>query len=111
MVSQPCGSACRVLTWCNSSIHELVREGVNGQIFNNADELASQLEHLLQGFPSTDTALYKLQQKLTEHTHPKHGHINMHDHWEWGSWAENWDKTMKPLLIRDVWRNDAIPVN
>ncbi|XP_041362598.1 chitobiosyldiphosphodolichol beta-mannosyltransferase-like [Gigantopelta aegis] len=42
-------------------ISELVKHDVNGLIFSNSDELASQLEDLLQGFPSNRSKLKRLR--------------------------------------------------
>ncbi|KAJ2959078.1 hypothetical protein NUW54_g14498 [Trametes sanguinea] len=76
----------------------LVKDGVNGLVFHNAEQLAAQLESLLRGFPSAP-ALAALQASFQRAAHAPAGSP---DHWEWGTWAENWNRTMRPLLLHDV---------
>ncbi|OSD05625.1 glycosyltransferase family 33 protein [Trametes coccinea BRFM310] len=79
-------------------LDELVKDGVNGLVFHNAEQLAAQLESLLRGFPSAP-ALAALQASFQQAAHAPAGSP---DHWEWGTWAENWNRTMRPLLLHDV---------
>ncbi|CAL1697301.1 unnamed protein product [Somion occarium] len=75
-------------------LHELVQDGVNGLVFHNAQELATQLASLLASFPTSPT-LASLRQSL-EASGKGAGN------WEWGSWSENWNRVMRPLVLRDV---------
>ncbi|KAI0369957.1 mannosyltransferase [Pilatotrama ljubarskyi] len=80
-------------------LDELVKDGVNGLVFHNAEQLATQLESLLRGFPSAP-ALSSLRtsfQRAAPISVP-----SGQNGWEWGTWAENWNHTMRPLLLRDV---------
>ncbi|CDO74790.1 Glycosyltransferase Family 33 protein [Trametes cinnabarina] len=79
-------------------LDELVKDGVNGLVFHNAEQLATQLESLLRGFPSAP-ALAALQASFQQAAHAPAG---AHDYWEWGTWAENWNRVMRPLLLHDV---------
>ncbi|KIP04067.1 glycosyltransferase family 33 protein [Phlebiopsis gigantea 11061_1 CR5-6] len=106
-------------------LNELVRDGVNGLVFQNAEQLATQLETLLTGFPTSPT-LDDLRQSLVRSTpvdpsralpqglrspnspgaqadHPNWpGGTPERDEWEWSSWAQNWDRVVKPLVISNV---------
>ncbi|KAI0641176.1 mannosyltransferase [Trametes meyenii] len=81
-------------------LDELVKDGVNGLVFHNAEELATQLESLLRGFPSAP-ALSALRTSFRRVTPPAGTSTGARD-WEWGTWAENWNHTMRPLLLHDV---------
>lgn len=84
-------------------LHELVKDGVNGLVFKDAQQLASQLETLLTAFPSSP-ALARLAQSFS-HTqlHRDRGLTGAEGaHWEWDTWTENWDRVMMPLILRDV---------
>ncbi|KAG1738606.1 glycosyltransferase family 33 protein [Suillus paluster] len=90
---------------------ELVKDGINGLIFRNASQLADQLETLLTSFPSSP-ALDSLQKSLerasqvplnVEHHAHNHEHQEGAD-WEWGSWSENWNRVVKPLVLTDAER-------
>lgn len=105
-----------------ASLDELVKDGRNGLVFNNAEQLASQLEvrllliaanmftkallqSLLASFPN-NRALATLRSSLI---HPSNDSTSWHsyhglDHkegieWEWSNWTENWDRVVKPLLV------------
>jgi len=77
-------------------LDELVKDGVNGVVFENAEQLATQIESLLRSFPDS-SALSSLRDSL-ERSEEKHKSGN----WEWGTWAENWNRNMRPLILKDV---------
>ncbi|KAG2370324.1 glycosyltransferase family 33 protein [Suillus spraguei] len=87
---------------------ELVKDGINGLVFKNASELAKHLETLLTSFPSSpalDSLRTTLQRALlvpldVEHRVYNHEHQEG-DNWEWGSWSENWNRVVKPLVVGD----------
>ncbi|KAI0638810.1 mannosyltransferase [Trametes polyzona] len=79
-------------------LDELVKDGVNGLVFHNAEQLATQLESLLRGFPSAP-ALASLRASF-QRAAPLSGSGACD--WEWGTWAENWNHLMRPLLLHDV---------
>ncbi|KAG2753400.1 glycosyltransferase family 33 protein [Suillus brevipes Sb2] len=87
---------------------ELVKAGINGQVFRNASELAEHLETLLTSFPSSpalDSLRTTLQRALQVPPNAER-HIHNHEYqegadWEWGSWSENWDRVVKPLVLGD----------
>ncbi|KAF5392610.1 hypothetical protein D9757_002123 [Collybiopsis confluens] len=78
---------------------ELVKDGKNGLIFNSSDELAEQIESLLISFPSTQR-LDALRSSLISTTRSTDDSQNGAHEWEWCSWDENWNRTLKPLLLR-----------
>lgn len=77
-------------------LDELVKDGVNGLVFENAEQLAAQFEALLKSFPNSP-ALSNLRVSL-EQSEEKDKSGN----WEWGSWADNWNRNMRPLILKDV---------
>ncbi|KAI8983197.1 mannosyltransferase [Trametes punicea] len=79
-------------------LDELVKDGVNGLVFHNAEQLATQLESLLRGFPSAP-ALAALQASFQQAQSAFAGTSNI---WDWGTWAENWNHIMRPLVLHDV---------
>ncbi|KAG1889273.1 glycosyltransferase family 33 protein [Suillus subluteus] len=87
---------------------ELVRDGINGLVFRNASQLAEHLETLLTSFPSSsalDSLRTNLQRALQVPLNVER-HVHNHEHqegddWEWGSWSENWNRVVKPLVLRD----------
>ncbi|KAI0668711.1 mannosyltransferase [Trametes maxima] len=81
-------------------LDELVKDGVNGLVFHNAEQLATQLESLLRGFPSAP-ALSALRTSFRQVSPLAATNTNARD-WEWGTWAENWNHIMRPLLLHDV---------
>ncbi|KAH9855786.1 mannosyltransferase [Lenzites betulinus] len=81
-------------------LDELVKDGVNGLVFHNAEQLAAQIENLLRGFPSA-SALAALRASF-QRAAPLASASTGTDDWEWGTWAENWNHTMRPLLLHDV---------
>lgn len=109
------------------SLHELVKDGVNGLVFNNAVQLAEQLEvcnlvsvfdlalplisavqTLLAAHPSSP-ALAALRASLqhAEASSPiSYSSLRVSPtgerEWEWGTWTQNWDRVVRPLVLRDV---------
>ncbi|KAG2093563.1 hypothetical protein BD769DRAFT_1705156 [Suillus cothurnatus] len=89
-------------------IPELVKDGINGLVFQNASQLAEHLETLLASFPSSpalDSLRSNLQRALQVPIDVQH-HVHNQEHqedddWEWGSWSENWNRVVKPLVLRD----------
>jgi beta-1,4-mannosyltransferase len=89
-------------------IPELVKDGINGLVFRNASQLAEHLETLLASFPSSpalDSLRSNLQRALQVPIDVQH-HVHNQEHqedddWEWGSWSENWNRVVKPLVLRD----------
>ncbi|KAI0960946.1 hypothetical protein AcV7_000183 [Taiwanofungus camphoratus] len=89
-------------------LHELVKDGVNGLVFNNAVQLAEQLETLLAAHPSSP-ALAALRASLqhAEASSPiSYSSLRVSPtgerEWEWGTWTQNWDRVVRPLVLRDV---------
>ncbi|EMD41242.1 glycosyltransferase family 33 protein [Gelatoporia subvermispora B] len=70
---------------------ELVQDGVNGLVFKDATQLAEQLETLLTGHPEA-SALASLRESL----------VHAEEDGSWGSWAQNWDRVVRPLVLRDA---------
>ncbi|KAI0757528.1 mannosyltransferase [Daedaleopsis nitida] len=81
-------------------LDELVKDNVNGRVFHDAQELATQLETLLRHFPS-GPALSALRASFGS-SPGKSGSGVAVDEWRWSNWAENWYQTMRPLLLHDV---------
>ncbi|KAE9409389.1 mannosyltransferase [Gymnopus androsaceus JB14] len=81
---------------------ELVKDGKNGLIFNNSDELARQLESLLVSFPSSQR-LDALRSSLLSATHTSQkSSAAQTQESEWCSWDENWSRSLKPLISTGV---------
>ncbi|GLB36587.1 putative glycosyl transferases group 1 [Lyophyllum shimeji] len=92
-------------------LDELVKDGVNGRVFKNSAQLAEQIEDLLTGFPDDASRLEDLRASLARtsqpsltppHVHPPHIHTPDDKQWRWGTWEENWARTVRPLILRDV---------
>ena len=69
-------------------LEELVKDGVNGKIFHDGNELANQLYDLLVGYPSNDTTMNKLEtyrQNIDGMTR----------------WKENWEECARHLIVGD----------
>lgn len=87
---------------------ELVKDVINGLVFKNASQLAEHLETLLTSYPSSpalDSLQTTLQRALqvplnVEHRIHNHEHQESDD-WELVSWSENWNRVVKPLMVRD----------
>ncbi|KAJ7171812.1 mannosyltransferase [Mycena crocata] len=93
-----------------SCLDELVKDGKNGLIFKDAAQLAEQIETLLTGFPNCPR-LTELRSNLTlaseRSTSPPHLPSSpqaSEDLWE--SWEDNWARHIRPLILRDVRRNE-----
>ncbi|KIL70603.1 glycosyltransferase family 33 protein [Amanita muscaria Koide BX008] len=88
-------------------IGELVRNGINGLTFKNAAQLAEQLETLLLSFPDS-APLQDLRSHLSSsHAKSRASKDERSDagksvdaQWEWTSWDENWNRVMKPLVLK-----------
>ena len=104
------------------SLSELVKDRQNGYTFKTADELARQLSDLLRGFPSAP-GLSELRESYNQcmsssnHTHPSHEHRSIRgtkgpgrveEEETWCSWAENWNRVVKPLVLRDLEREEQL---
>ncbi|KAF4572429.1 mannosyltransferase [Pleurotus pulmonarius] len=94
-------------------LHELVKEGINGVTFQTAEQLADRFEELLSSFPNAP-ALSALRSSLHESSHPPPGtpppprRKGKEDvHWEWGTWDDNWNKVVRPIILSDVAKEDA----
>ncbi|KAG9025446.1 mannosyltransferase [Tulasnella sp. JGI-2019a] len=84
-------------------LNELVIDGKNGLVFKDAQQLGSQLEMLLEGFPVTKE-LDRLRSSLTVNTermyHQARGAVE-----PWCTWETNWDAKIRPLVDPDVARD------
>ncbi|KAH8120699.1 beta-1,4-mannosyltransferase [Phellopilus nigrolimitatus] len=97
---------------------ELVKDGQNGLVFHSTDELAEQLARLLRGFPHAPAldalrkSFARSMARSAEHHHHLHGPSGAEGaRWQWCSWAENWDRVLKPLVLTDVDRDQAALVH
>ncbi|KAL5518524.1 ALG1 [Sanghuangporus vaninii] len=102
-------------------LSELVKDRQNGYTFKTADELTSQLADLLRGFPDAPQLARlreSFKQCMSSNRHTKHGHrrhrlrgderVQVEEEEEgWCSWAENWNRVVKPLVLRDVEREET----
>ncbi|KAG6334232.1 hypothetical protein ID866_4862 [Astraeus odoratus] len=84
---------------------ELVKDGLNGLIFKDSKQLAEQMEALLRSFPKA-TRLEALRSSLQEATRSHHPCLRRRDDWEWCTWSDNWNRVVKPLVLRDVELSD-----
>ncbi|EIN13371.1 hypothetical protein PUNSTDRAFT_78889 [Punctularia strigosozonata HHB-11173 SS5] len=92
-----------------SCLHELVKDGVNGLLFRDASQLATQLETLLSGFPNPNWTLDALRSSLTDDAAaaaapqgPPRALEPGSEDWVWSSWSENWDRVVRPLVLTDA---------
>lgn len=69
-------------------LDELVKDGVNGRVFSDGDELSQQLYDLLKGYPVESVELERYRQNIRGMTR----------------WRENWDDCAKHLIVGD-WNN------
>lgn len=106
------------------SLHELVKDGVNGLVFSGAPQLAEQLEvgiklftkvkgsradqELLMSFPNSRRLAY-LAESLKRVSSPQHIRSPRPavaeedpENWAWTDWEENWSRVMRPLILDDV---------
>ncbi|KAF8768301.1 Chitobiosyldiphosphodolichol like protein [Argiope bruennichi] len=67
-----------------SCIEELVKDGVNGTIFKDSQQLSKQLQKFFSGFPQKHTQLSTFHENLE-------GTSSLR-------WNENWNHTVAPLL-------------
>lgn len=99
-------------------LDELVKDGMNGLVFHNAEQLAGQFESLLSSHPNSPS-LEALRASLWQatpltpsiHSPPAfaEGLLQEEDGkqaWQWGTWAQNWDRVIRPLVLRDVGGSD-----
>ncbi|GIY18977.1 chitobiosyldiphosphodolichol beta-mannosyltransferase [Caerostris extrusa] len=77
-------------------IDELVKDGVNGVIFGDSQQLSEQFQMLLSGFPKKDTDLYRFHENLERTSSLR--------------WDENWNHTVAPLL-RELYTRKALTTN
>jgi len=77
-------------------LYELVKDGINGLVFDNAEQLADQLESLLTSFPASPTLSFLRAHFESDST--RHEAVQ----WQWGTWQQNWNRMMRPLILRDV---------
>jgi len=75
---------------------ELVKHGINGRSFQTSEELVSHFEAILEGFPNAPI-LSGLQKTL--HLSTSKAPNSHNTGWEWGTWDENWDNLVRPLIV------------
>ncbi|KAF7367397.1 Chitobiosyldiphosphodolichol beta-mannosyltransferase [Mycena sanguinolenta] len=100
------GCALPVCALDFSCLHELVKHEKNGLVFENAAQLAQQIETLLTGFPNCPR-LTKLRSNLlpiSDRTTSPPTHEISDDVWE--SWDENWARHVRPLILQDFRRDE-----
>ncbi|KAI0252675.1 beta-1,4-mannosyltransferase [Lactifluus subvellereus] len=78
-------------------LSELVIEGKNGVIFQNAAGLADRLENLLGGFPNAHE-LKTLQASFGRVVQPRSLSNSEDEEWGWNSWDDNWTRVVRPLV-------------
>ncbi|KAK4684579.1 hypothetical protein P7C73_g5598, partial [Tremellales sp. Uapishka_1] len=79
------GSRLPVLARDFACLHELVKDGENGRVFQDGDELGRQLAELMRDFPN-GTELARLKEYFS---HPDK---------EWSSWEDNWKRVMRGVI-------------
>lgn len=77
-------------------LDELVQDGANGRVFGDATELAKQLTEVLSGYPRA-AALERLRANLAHQRDDAHA---------WGSWQDNWEARVRPLVLSDFDRDE-----
>jgi beta-1,4-mannosyltransferase len=92
-------------------LDELVKDGRNGLIFQNASQLAEQFEGLFTAFPSS-SKLSSLTASLESMSHrsdtPLHSHTSKQysdlseEVWTWRTWENNWNRVVRPLILSDM---------
>ena len=65
-------------------MHELVKHGRNGLIFNAPEELAKQVEDLLDGFPTNTIKLDQMRNEIKSFQQVR--------------WADNWTQYALPVF-------------
>jgi len=82
-------------------LSELVIDGKNGVIFQNAAGLADHLENLLEGFP--DAPKLESLRASFKHAADLKGISSCEDEgWVWNSWDDNWTRVVRPLALPNV---------
>ncbi|CAG7847971.1 UDP-glycosyltransferase TURAN {ECO:0000303/PubMed:25919390} [Serendipita indica DSM 11827] len=76
---------------------ELVTDGQNGLVFEDADGLATHLQTLLSGFPNSEQ-LDRLRANLGPQVSSPSRRISK----GWKTWDQNWDENFKPLVIPEL---------
>jgi len=77
-------------------LSELVIDGKNGVIFQNAAGLADHLENLLEGFPhapNLESLRAAFRFAVDPRTRPNR------EGWVWNSWDDNWTRVVRPLVL------------
>ncbi|KAJ7239024.1 mannosyltransferase [Mycena haematopus] len=104
------GCALPVCALNFSCLNELVKHEKNGLVFEDAAQLAQQIETLLTGFPNCPR-LTKLRSNLLptsdRPTSPPSRPLSREisdDVWE--TWDENWARYVRPLILQDFRRNE-----
>ncbi|KAF9455260.1 glycosyl transferases group 1-domain-containing protein, partial [Collybia nuda] len=91
-------------------LDELVKDGVNGLVFNNSAQLAEQLESLFMSFPKSPR-LAALRSSLLKASKPASSsrrvrspphRVGLDSEWFWGTWEDNWSQTVRPLILSDL---------
>ncbi len=116
--ARPIGRAiCANETTTHGSLDELVQDGINGRVFDTADELATQLCDLLRGFPDS-VPLAALRDYFPDSRTPDNpgGHGRSprvgkqriksnsedahrdEDRYEWNSWDTHWREIMGGII-------------
>ncbi|KAG6869042.1 hypothetical protein C0993_004715 [Termitomyces sp. T159_Od127] len=92
-------------------LHELVKDGLNGRVFKTSSQLAEQLEYLFTGFPETPhlndlrASLFRTSKRrsVTSHEQMQRQSLDIgNQEWRWGTWEENWNLIVKPLILSDL---------
>ncbi|XP_070317034.1 chitobiosyldiphosphodolichol beta-mannosyltransferase isoform X3 [Odocoileus virginianus] len=76
-----CLPVCAVNFQC---LHELVKHGENGLVFEDSEELAAQLQTLFSKFPDPAGKLHQFRESLRESEQLR--------------WDESWERTVLPLI-------------
>ncbi|OWK10903.1 ALG1 [Cervus elaphus hippelaphus] len=76
-----CLPVCAVNFQC---LHELVKHGENGLVFEDSEELAAQLQTLFSRFPDPAGKLHQFRESLRESEQLR--------------WDESWEQTVLPLI-------------
>ncbi|KAH9947404.1 mannosyltransferase [Amylocystis lapponica] len=86
-------------------LDELVKDGVNGLVFTDAPQLAAQLETLLTGHPASPSLATLRASLQTSTPRSPNSHASPYKtdgDWEWSTWAQNWERIVRPLVLSDV---------
>jgi len=82
-------------------LSELVINGTNGVIFQNAAGLADHLGKLLEGFPNASN-LETLRASFKLAVEHKSASGCKNEAWIWNSWDDNWTRVVRPLVLPNV---------